>query len=271
MLVRDACVSTVLETFPLVAPNSSILVDVEGTLFVGYIDGWHTLVRPLVTSPEVAPIDWSLAKCIGTPHGVGVLEDIGVELSTGLTSEVGYPYLEIMVIAKVPIEVVLVAPIWGHCDIQSQVKIVITPIYPSDAILLFLRLKRGFFLDVSSSAMQGSGKVTVDSSRSLLGSILSISFVNFWMGFDEKPRGLLQLVRWYKSLPNWEMPPMALPLVDNSAKRAVSPFTMSLDSSLQAEFLSSLSWVSTVRRDASFRISFSRSWSALLTLTVCSA
>eukprot|EP01018_Ginkgo_biloba_P014398 Gb_39078 [translate_table: standard] len=72
---------------------------------------------------------------------------------------------------------------------------------------------------------------------------------------------------------NWEMPPMALPLVDNSplARRAVSPFTLSLDSSLRVEFLSSLSWVSAVRRDASFRISFSRSWSTLLTLTVCSA
>eukprot|EP01018_Ginkgo_biloba_P014517 Gb_37214 [translate_table: standard] len=39
-----------------------------------------------------------------------------------------------------------------------------------------------------------SGVVTVDSSRGLLGSELSSSFVNFWMGFDEKPRGLLQLI-----------------------------------------------------------------------------
>eukprot|EP01018_Ginkgo_biloba_P001414 Gb_07557 [translate_table: standard] len=37
------------------------------------------------------------------------------------------------------------------------------------------------------------------------------------MGFDEKPRGLLQLVLLVQeSLLNWEVPPMALPLVDDS-------------------------------------------------------
>eukprot|EP01018_Ginkgo_biloba_P016327 Gb_33308 [translate_table: standard] len=129
-----------------------------------------------------------------------------------------------MVIAKVPVEVVLVAPIWGRCAIQSQVKVVITPgvvVRPIIAhihILVVVEALSGLIVsndslvisvDVSSSAVQRGGKVTIDSSRDLLGSALSSHFIIFWMGFDEKPRGLLQLVLL-------EMPPMALPLVDNS-------------------------------------------------------
>eukprot|EP01018_Ginkgo_biloba_P039060 Gb_05298 [translate_table: standard] len=61
--------------------------------------------------------------------GIGPLpyDPSGVEPSTGLTSEVGYPHLGTMVRAKVPVEVVLVVPIWEHCGILSQVKVVITP------------------------------------------------------------------------------------------------------------------------------------------------
>eukprot|EP01018_Ginkgo_biloba_P011085 Gb_14148 [translate_table: standard] len=114
-----------------------------------------------------------------------------------------------MVITKVPVEVVLVAPIWGHYGIQSQVNAVITPcvvvgpIIAHIHILVVVEALSGlivsndssvFSVDVSSSVVQWSGKVTVDSSRGLLGSVLSSSFVNFGMGFDEKPRGLLQLV-----------------------------------------------------------------------------
>eukprot|EP01018_Ginkgo_biloba_P002405 Gb_15495 [translate_table: standard] len=85
------------------------------------------------------------------------------DFRTGLTSEVGYPYLEIMVTAKVPVEVVLVAPIWGHCGIQSQVKAIITPVSNESSM---------FSVDVSSFVVQQSGKVTVDSSHGLLGSVL---------------------------------------------------------------------------------------------------
>eukprot|EP01018_Ginkgo_biloba_P033278 Gb_34926 [translate_table: standard] len=166
-------------------------------------------MRSQVIVPTVVWVSRSLAKCIGTPHGIGLLENIGVvKTRTGLTSEVGYPYLEIMVIAKVPVEVVLVAPIWGHCGIHSQVKVVITPgvvlrpIIAHIHILVVVEALSGlivsndssvFSVHVSSSAVQ-RGKVTVDSSRGLLGSVLSSPFVNFWMGFDENPRGLLQLV-----------------------------------------------------------------------------
>eukprot|EP01018_Ginkgo_biloba_P036619 Gb_28190 [translate_table: standard] len=121
-----------------------------------------------------------------------------------------------MVIAKVPVEVVLVAPIWRHCGIQSHVKAVITPsvvVRPIIAhihILVVVEAFSGlivsndssvFSVDVSSSTVQRGGKVTVDSSRGLLGTVLSSCFVNFWMGFDEKPRGLLQLVLLIRRCP----------------------------------------------------------------------
>eukprot|EP01018_Ginkgo_biloba_P018645 Gb_01313 [translate_table: standard] len=72
----------------------------------------------------------SLVKWIGTTHGIGVLEYIiGVRPSIGLTSDVlvGYPHMRTKVRAKVPIEIVMVAPIWEHCGILSKVKVVATP------------------------------------------------------------------------------------------------------------------------------------------------
>ena len=114
-------IDSVKRTTPII----TVIIELIGGVHARH---WSIPIRSQVIVPTVVWVSRSLAKCIGTPHGIGILEIIGVvKTRTGLTSEVGYPYLEIMVIAKVPVEVVLVAPIWGHCGIQSQVKVVITP------------------------------------------------------------------------------------------------------------------------------------------------